>query len=154
MAAHNLRILETNPAAGARNGMPATGRHIVTDTYESLRRRDLKAKSRPGATAFRAGAVNTPAARIRVLCMTETWDVHATRTAYNTVAADYAELLRNELDTKPFDRAMLGTFAELVRSSGGGTVADMVAGPDGLRRTWILSAWRPSVSTCHRRWWR
>ncbi|MGO4585502.1 hypothetical protein AB4Z38_16715 [Arthrobacter sp. 2RAF6] len=46
MAAHNLRILENNPGAGARNGMPATGRHIVTDIYGSLPLRDLKAKSR------------------------------------------------------------------------------------------------------------
>jgi len=41
MAAHNLRILENNPAADARNGMPATGRHIVTDLCGSLRLRDL-----------------------------------------------------------------------------------------------------------------
>ncbi|GAB3557497.1 class I SAM-dependent methyltransferase [Arthrobacter alkaliphilus] len=61
--------------------------------------------------------------------MTEPSDVHATRAAYNTVAADYAGLLRNELDTKPFDRAMLGTFAELVRSSGGRAVADIGCGP-------------------------
>ncbi|WP_332602631.1 class I SAM-dependent methyltransferase [Arthrobacter sp. S2(2024)] len=61
--------------------------------------------------------------------MTEPSDVHATRAAYNTVAVDYAELLRNELHTKPYDRAMLGTFAELVQSSGGETVADIGCGP-------------------------
>jgi SAM-dependent methyltransferase len=61
--------------------------------------------------------------------MTEPSDVHATRAAYNTVAADYAELLRNELAAKPLDRAMLGTFAELVESSGGGEVADLGCGP-------------------------
>ncbi|MDQ0030771.1 class I SAM-dependent DNA methyltransferase [Arthrobacter bambusae] len=61
--------------------------------------------------------------------MTEPSDVHATRAAYNTVAADYAELLRDELDNKPFDRAMLGTFAELVGSAGGGAVADLGCGP-------------------------
>ncbi len=61
--------------------------------------------------------------------MNERSDVEATRAAYNTVAADYAELLRNELDGKPFDRAMLGTFAELVESAGGGPVADLGCGP-------------------------
>lgn len=61
--------------------------------------------------------------------MTEPSDVHPTRAAYNTVAVDYAELLRNELHTKPYDRAMLGTFAELVQSSGGETVADIGCGP-------------------------
>ncbi|WP_284990894.1 class I SAM-dependent methyltransferase [Arthrobacter sp. efr-133-TYG-120] len=61
--------------------------------------------------------------------MTEPSDVHATRAAYNTVAVDYAELLRNELHAKPYDRAMLGTFAELVQSSGGETVADIGCGP-------------------------
>ncbi|GAA3320016.1 hypothetical protein GCM10017710_44240 [Arthrobacter ramosus] len=129
MAAHNLRIIENNPAAGARNGMPATGRHIVTDIYGSLRLRDLKPKPRPVRQGFLLSAGNKPAAKNRVLCMTLPSDVHATCAAYNTVAADYAELLRNELDTKPFDRAMLGTFAELVQSSGGGTVADLGCGP-------------------------
>jgi len=61
--------------------------------------------------------------------MTEPSDVHATRAAYNTVAVDYAELLRNELHAKPYDRAMLGTFAELVLSSGGKAVADIGCGP-------------------------
>jgi SAM-dependent methyltransferase len=129
MAAHNLRILENNPAAGARDDVPATGRYIVTDIYGSLRLRDLKAKSRPGSAWFLLGKGNKPAAKNRVLCMTEHSDVRVTRAAYNTVAADYAELLRNELDAKPFDRAMLGTFAELVESSGGGAVADLGCGP-------------------------
>jgi SAM-dependent methyltransferase len=61
--------------------------------------------------------------------MTEPLDVRATRVAYNTVPADYADLLRNELAAKPFDRAMLGTFAELVGSAGGRTVADIGCGP-------------------------
>lgn len=61
--------------------------------------------------------------------MTESIDVQATRAAYNTVAADYAQLLRNELEAKPFDRAMLATFAELITSDGGGMVADIGCGP-------------------------
>jgi SAM-dependent methyltransferase len=52
-------------------------------------------------------------------------DVVATRAAYDVVASDYAELLRDELDAKPADRAMLGLFAEMVR----GPVADVGCGP-------------------------
>lgn len=57
-------------------------------------------------------------------------DLAATRRAYDTVAHDYAELLQNELAAKPYDRAMLAAFAELVLSSGAGTrVADLGCGP-------------------------
>jgi SAM-dependent methyltransferase len=58
--------------------------------------------------------------------MTEPSDVTATRAAYDTVAADYADLLRDELAVKPFDRAILAAFAELV---GSGIVADIGCGP-------------------------
>ena len=61
--------------------------------------------------------------------MSEPADVTATRTAYDTVAADYAAVLREELAGKPLDRALLGTFAELVRAAGGGQVADVGCGP-------------------------
>lgn len=75
--------------------------------------------------------------------MTEaTTYLHSTRTSYDTVAADYEELLRDELATKPLDRAMLAAFAELVRIPGGGAdggpgaepgaagpVADLGCGP-------------------------
>lgn len=60
-----------------------------------------------------------------VLGMTEPSFVHATRAAYDTVAADYAEVLRDALAAAPFDRAMLGAFAEYV----GGPVADLGCGP-------------------------
>ena len=55
--------------------------------------------------------------------------LRATRAAYDTVAADYAALLRTELAGKPLDRALLGAFAELVRADGNGTVADLGCGP-------------------------
>ena len=61
--------------------------------------------------------------------MTEPTDLLETRTAYDTVAADYAELLRDELANKPLDRALLATFAELVQAAGGGPVADLGCGP-------------------------
>jgi SAM-dependent methyltransferase len=57
-------------------------------------------------------------------------DLAATRRAYDTVADDYAEMLQNELAAKPYDRAMLAAFAELVRSGSAGTrVADLGCGP-------------------------
>ena len=52
-----------------------------------------------------------------------------TRRSYDDVATDYAELLRDELATKPLDRAMLAAFAEEVRARGGGPVADLGCGP-------------------------
>jgi len=60
-----------------------------------------------------------------VVPVTEPAYLTQTRTAYDTVAVDYAELLANELATKPLDRAMLAAFAELAH----GTVADLGCGP-------------------------
>ncbi|GAA2744987.1 MULTISPECIES: class I SAM-dependent DNA methyltransferase [Kitasatospora] len=57
--------------------------------------------------------------------MSEARYLHATRTAYDAVAADYARLLRDELAAKPLDRAMLAAFAEVVS----GPVADLGCGP-------------------------
>lgn len=59
--------------------------------------------------------------------MTELTYLSATRRAYDTVAVDYAELLRGELAAKPLDRALLAVFAELVGE--GGVVADIGCGP-------------------------
>jgi hypothetical protein len=41
---------------------------------------------------------------------------NSVRNAYDIVAADYSELLRTALTTKPFDRAMLVVFAELINT--------------------------------------
>ncbi|MEU1329902.1 class I SAM-dependent methyltransferase [Streptomyces sp. NPDC005865] len=61
--------------------------------------------------------------------MTEATYLHATRAAYDTVAVDYEKLLRDELDAKPLDRAMLAAFSELVQAPGTGPVADLGCGP-------------------------
>jgi SAM-dependent methyltransferase len=53
-----------------------------------------------------------------------------TRTAYDTVADSYAEMLQDALDASPWDRAMLGTFAELVGETG--PVGDLGCGPGRL----------------------
>lgn len=50
-----------------------------------------------------------------------------TRTSYDTVAASYADLLRDELAGLPCERAVLGLFVELVGR--GGAVADVGCGP-------------------------
>lgn len=64
-----------------------------------------------------------------VLIMNTEADVEGTRAAYDTVAESYERLLRDELARAPWDRAMLDAFAELVRESGGGPVADLGCGP-------------------------
>ena len=51
-----------------------------------------------------------------------------TRASYDAVAVSYAEWLRDELAAKPFDRAILAVFAELVRAAGQGPVADIGCG--------------------------
>ena len=56
-------------------------------------------------------------------------DVTATRLAYDTVAQDYADLLRDHLAGSEFDRAMLGVFAEQVARRAGGPVGDLGCGP-------------------------
>jgi SAM-dependent methyltransferase len=61
--------------------------------------------------------------------MTESSYLHATRAVYDTVAVDYARLLRDELAAKPLDRAMLAAFAEVVRAADAGPVADLGCGP-------------------------
>lgn len=48
------------------------------------------------------------------------------RTAYDTVATEYAEAMRDELDAKPLDRALLSAVVEMAR---GGRVADIGCGP-------------------------
>jgi SAM-dependent methyltransferase len=50
--------------------------------------------------------------------VTEPPYLRTTREAYDTVAAEYAEHFRGELDRKPQDKAILGAFAELVRANG------------------------------------
>jgi SAM-dependent methyltransferase len=61
--------------------------------------------------------------------VTEPSWLHDMRRSYDVVAADYAELLRDELRAKPLDRAMLAAFTEVVRAGGGGPVADLGCGP-------------------------
>ena len=56
-------------------------------------------------------------------------ELAAIRESYDTVAADYADLLRGNLAEQPYDRAVLGLFGELVAHAGGGTVADVGCGP-------------------------
>ncbi|GAB3694817.1 class I SAM-dependent methyltransferase [Nocardiopsis oceani] len=55
--------------------------------------------------------------------------LRATAHAYDAVAARYAEFARDELDTLPLDRAVLAAFAEIVRDTGAGPVADLGCGP-------------------------
>ncbi|MGN9764146.1 class I SAM-dependent DNA methyltransferase [Micromonospora sp. SD12] len=51
-----------------------------------------------------------------------------TRDSYDTVAASYAELVRDLLVDAPHERAALALFAELVLAAGGGPVADIGCG--------------------------
>ncbi|WP_033353341.1 class I SAM-dependent DNA methyltransferase [Kitasatospora aureofaciens] len=59
---------------------------------------------------------------------TEGW-LADTRTSYDTVATTYADQVRDLLDQTPYERAALKLFADLVRTTGGGPVADLGCGP-------------------------
>lgn len=52
-----------------------------------------------------------------------------TRAAYDDAALTYDQLFRDALRDRPLDRAFLGAFAEVVRESGEGQVADLGCGP-------------------------
>jgi SAM-dependent methyltransferase len=51
-----------------------------------------------------------------------------TAAAYDAIAARYAQFVQGELDALPLDRAVLAAFADHVRTSGGGLVADLGCG--------------------------
>ncbi|SEC94017.1 Ubiquinone/menaquinone biosynthesis C-methylase UbiE [Streptomyces sp. 3213] len=61
--------------------------------------------------------------------MTEPSYLAAIRESYDTVAADYVQLVKNPAELDPLSRAMLAAFAETVRSAGLGPVADLGCGP-------------------------
>jgi SAM-dependent methyltransferase len=64
--------------------------------------------------------------------MTDAAFLAETRDSYSATAVEYAETYRDELDRKPFDRALITMFAELVTAGGGGSVADVGCGPGRL----------------------
>jgi SAM-dependent methyltransferase len=61
--------------------------------------------------------------------VTEPSYLTAVRESYDTVAADYAALVKSPSELDPLDRGMLAAFAELVRDDGLGPVADVGCGP-------------------------
>ncbi|MFD7817351.1 class I SAM-dependent methyltransferase [Streptomyces sp. NPDC059785] len=61
--------------------------------------------------------------------MIEDDTLNNTREAYDAAAALYTELFSDVLRDSPLDRAILGVFAEAVRASGDGQVADLGCGP-------------------------
>jgi ubiquinone/menaquinone biosynthesis C-methylase UbiE len=57
---------------------------------------------------------------------------HSVQQTYDRVAAEYAARISDELDGKPFDRAILDRFGELVRPLG--AVCDLGCGPGQIAR--------------------
>ncbi|MFF3215671.1 class I SAM-dependent methyltransferase [Streptomyces sp. NPDC002886] len=55
-----------------------------------------------------------------------------TGAAYDGVVELYASLFADRLETQPFSRAMINTFAELARGTGNPRVADVGCGPGHL----------------------
>lgn len=65
----------------------------------------------------------------RVARVTEPSCLAAVRESYDTVAADYVQLVKNPAELDPLSRAMLAAFAEAVQAAGLGQVADLGCGP-------------------------
>ncbi|MDH3039231.1 class I SAM-dependent methyltransferase [Streptomyces sp. TRM75561] len=61
--------------------------------------------------------------------MTEPSYLAAVRESYDTVADDYVALVKTPSELDPLSRSMLTAFAELVRASDRGPVADLGCGP-------------------------
>ncbi|MFD7874077.1 class I SAM-dependent methyltransferase [Streptomyces sp. NPDC059766] len=61
--------------------------------------------------------------------MTEPSYLAAVRESYDTVAADYAQLVKSPAELDPLSRAMLTAFAEVVQAADRGPVADLGCGP-------------------------
>ncbi|MFH8616657.1 class I SAM-dependent methyltransferase [Streptomyces sp. NPDC017979] len=55
-----------------------------------------------------------------------------TKAAYNGVVELYASLFADRLESQPFARNMIATFAELVRATGNARTADVGCGPGHL----------------------
>ncbi|MGW1775552.1 class I SAM-dependent methyltransferase [Streptomyces sp. NPDC002104] len=55
-----------------------------------------------------------------------------TRAAYDGVVELYASMFADRLETHPFSRAMINTFAELARATGNTRAADVGCGPGHL----------------------
>ncbi|PRX95478.1 class I SAM-dependent methyltransferase [Allonocardiopsis opalescens] len=55
-----------------------------------------------------------------------------TRAAYDGVVELYASMFADRLESQPYARVMVGTFAELVRGTGNPRVADVGCGPGHL----------------------
>lgn len=88
----------------------------------------------PGPTRALSFTCRTPAARARaVACATvtdlDTAFLEATRTSYDTIAADYASAFPDAMGGVPFDRALVSAFAELARAHSPAPVADLGSGP-------------------------
>ncbi|GAA2460264.1 class I SAM-dependent methyltransferase [Actinomadura vinacea] len=60
--------------------------------------------------------------------MPEAPHLQTTRTFYDTIAEDYHDRAKTELDARPLDRAMLAAFAELAASAPG-PIAELGCGP-------------------------
>jgi SAM-dependent methyltransferase len=58
----------------------------------------------------------------------------ALRDSYDALAAEHADVVSGGLDDRPLDRALLATFAELVRAGGNVRVADVGCGAGRVTR--------------------
>lgn len=80
-------------------------------------------------STVRLSAARLSVSSSTVAHVTELSYLAAIQESYDTVAADYAELVKSPAELDPLSRAMLIAFAEDVRVAGRGPVADLGCGP-------------------------
>ncbi|MEO3798353.1 class I SAM-dependent methyltransferase [Nonomuraea sp. B10E15] len=61
--------------------------------------------------------------------MTEAGFLETTRSGYDARAAEYNALFHDPLAGQPLDRALIDTFADLVKATGAESIADLGCGP-------------------------
>jgi SAM-dependent methyltransferase len=83
--------------------------------------------------------------------VTEPSYLAAIRESYDTVAADYTQLVKPPAELDPLSRAMPAAFAESVRAAGLGPVADLGCGPGKVTAHLADLGGPYSASTCPRR---
>lgn len=93
---------------------------------------DERQRAGPRRTSERSSPVAVVGARhlkpVRIVSVNQRPDSRATRSAYDSVAADYARLLPDLGAETSLDRAMLAAFADLVANARLGPVADLGCG--------------------------
>ncbi len=106
---------------------PVTARRASTDHPVSRRGHPPDVPTCPPGTGCPHDVCGTSVPQMRLAP-----DDKVTRSTFDAVAEEYAKLMAESVTDEPLDRAVLAAFIELVKSTGGGPVADVGCGTGRL----------------------